>query len=383
LPGRGWPNLQLGRGALARAAFEAAPFYPAQWEVGLDLFALAGGGWAGQLLAVRPGGEIAINLVTQMTPSAVTEWEQRGGAIVGVNPRALSMLTDRFAITADDDFLSRAAQDRSPFYRDVFRPFDADFISVGKLGTPEKGLQAIAGVIRSRRQGHAGRTDHERIARLLPHVDAALRMTFTLGRRDVRVTIDALDAMGLAGDLRGGRAICEVGGRIVAITRAAEALLHEGRLVVARQGRLAAAEAAQDERLQAAIRRACARGRAGTASRMGTLLISTPAGPPRRVDVAPLPQGHVRAVSACIVTIAAPPPVPHPATLLRTMFLLTRAEAEIAIDVARGLSSHEIALRRGVGVTTVRGQVHAVHQKMGVNKASALAALLGRLSLWK
>jgi DNA-binding NarL/FixJ family response regulator len=116
---------------------------------------------------------------------------------------------------------------------------------------------------------------------------------------------------------------------------------------------------------------------------MGTLLISTPAGPPRRVDVAPLPQGHVRAVSACIVTIAAPPPVPHPATLLRTMFLLTRAEAEIAIDVARGLSSHEIALRRGVGVTTVRGQVHAVHQKMGVNKASALAALLGRLSLWK
>lgn len=357
----------------AVAAFEAAPFEPEQWEHGLDLFARAGGGWAGQLLAIEPDGSIVFNLVTRMSSDAVVEWERRGGSIVGVNPRAQSILSRPFSVTADDDFLSRQEQQRSPFYQELFRPFDAAFMSVGRLRDHGR-VKAIAGAIRSHRQGHAGKTDHERISRLLPYVDAALRTSLALGRRDMHVAIDSLQLLSLIAFA------CDASGRVLSQTEAAEAAQPAVGPLAVRERHLVAVEERHDAPLQEAIRRACTRG-LPNGRRTSTILASTPDGTPYRLDIAPLPHGRVHSVTACLVTVAHPQPVADPGALLSRMFGLTRSEAQVAIGIARGLSSTEIACDRQVSVATVRAQVHTVLQKAGVTKASALAALVGRLNI--
>jgi len=209
---------------------------------------------------------------------------------------------------------------------------------------------------------------------LLPYVDAALRTSLALGRRDMHVAIDSLQLLSLIAFA------CDASGRVLSQTEAAEAAQPAVGPLAVRERHLVAVEERHDAPLQEAIRRACTRG-LPNGRRTSTILASTRDGTPYRLDIAPLPHGRVHSVAACLVTVAHPQPVADPGALLSRMFGLTRSEAQVAIGIARGLSSTEIACDRQVSVATVRAQVHTVLQKAGVTKASALAALVGRLNI--
>jgi DNA-binding CsgD family transcriptional regulator len=73
-------------------------------------------------------------------------------------------------------------------------------------------------------------------------------------------------------------------------------------------------------------------------------------------------------------------PLPRTTDLLRRTFGLTRAEAEVALEVAEGMSAKDIGDRRGVSASTVRVQIQAVLQKTGLRKTSALTSLVVRLA---
>ncbi len=53
--------------------------------------------------------------------------------------------------------------------------------------------------------------------------------------------------------------------------------------------------------------------------------------------------------------------------------VLTEAESEVALAVARGLSNAAIAAERGAAVRTVANQVAAVMKKLGVSSRVELA----------
>lgn len=73
-------------------------------------------------------------------------------------------------------------------------------------------------------------------------------------------------------------------------------------------------------------------------------------------------------------------PVQHSAepdpTLVAEAFELTPAEAQVAAQLARGLSAVDIAAGRGVSTQTIRAQIRAVFEKTGINRQSDLIRLL-------
>lgn len=360
----------------ARTAFEAAPFHPEKWTEGLDLFAKIAGGWAGQLIAASPT-KLAANIITQMPAEATAEWERRGGAIVGVNPRARSLLDQPFRVTADNDYLTPEAQARSPFYQELFNPLDANFISVGKLGD-HGDINAVVCAIHTARQGYPSPEQHRRIAAMLPYVDAALRTQLLLNARDMQTMIKSLDAVSIAAF------VCDAWGSVTAMTEAGESLLRSDSLFRLSSGKLVACDRNREARLQEAIRLASARfGTWPPVARQTTLVLAETSGDLRRVDVAPVPPDTMRLASgaASIVMVTTPQPVPDTISLLRHAFEFTAAEAAVALDLAQGHSSVEIADRRQVSIATVRAQIHVVLHKAGCTKASAFAAMVGRFNL--
>ncbi len=63
-------------------------------------------------------------------------------------------------------------------------------------------------------------------------------------------------------------------------------------------------------------------------------------------------------------------------TCLIRLFGLSPVEAQTAICVAHGKSPDEISAQRGVKLSTVRSQIHAVYAKMGVEQQSELVRLM-------
>jgi DNA-binding CsgD family transcriptional regulator/PAS domain-containing protein len=112
----------------------------------------------------------------------------------------------------------------------------------------------------------------------------------------------------------------------------------------------------------------------------GALRIARPSGKAAwNVLVTPLPVAADRPVWApgrvtAALFITDPEAHAHvPATLLQAWFGLTPSEARVALDVANGYSSREIAERAGVTWHTVRAHLKTLYEKMGVTRQTELA----------
>ena len=66
---------------------------------------------------------------------------------------------------------------------------------------------------------------------------------------------------------------------------------------------------------------------------------------------------------------------------LRQLFELTAMEAKCAVLLTQGSSAQEIAAKRGVSLPTIRTQLKAIREKMGVKTSLAIAAKVSKLSL--
>jgi DNA-binding CsgD family transcriptional regulator len=68
------------------------------------------------------------------------------------------------------------------------------------------------------------------------------------------------------------------------------------------------------------------------------------------------------------------------AEVLRSLFGLTSAEADLARKLMTGMRIEEIAAERGVQLTTVRTQLRALFSKTDTNRQAELVRLLTRLT---
>ena len=65
-----------------------------------------------------------------------------------------------------------------------------------------------------------------------------------------------------------------------------------------------------------------------------------------------------------------------PGDHLRSIFRLTKGEAQVALGMAAGKTADEIAEERGVSVGTVRTQLKALLQKTGTDRQAELVRLV-------
>ncbi|QOT71651.1 helix-turn-helix transcriptional regulator [Sphingobium fuliginis] len=162
-------------------------------------------------------------------------------------------------------------------------------------------------------------------------------------------------------------------GALIDCNRMADALLRRGDALSLRQRQLKARDPRDDEALQAAFRAATAR-QGGQAS---AIFVHRERGAPYVLSIAAVRVGMERQ----IVAIATDPADRDQslASRIRSLYGLTRAEAEVAEALCQGRGLEDLSQERGVALNTVRTQIKNIYVKLDCSRQSELVARIGAL----
>lgn len=207
--------------------------------------------------------------------------------------------------------------------------------------------------------------------KLRPHILRAGLTSARLGMERARSMVATLEGIGLAA------AVLGPSGKVIAANPGFEAL---PRLLVPTAF---GGVALSDKVLDARFREALSRAGAGTDGPAVSLAIAGEGvEKPMLVHLLPVrgqaqdifTGGHVLMVAVDIRRKSAPSP-----DLLDGLFDLTRAEARLVREMARGGTLPEIAQRLGLSRHTLRAQFRAIANKTGIRRQTELAQLLAAL----
>ena len=160
-------------------------------------------------------------------------------------------------------------------------------------------------------------------------------------------------------------------GRVVTANAVGTAMLRDARLLTYEGGRLAFPDRIVNHRFQTALR-GVMNGTTG-----GPIHLATPS--PSTPLAFVLPRTGAAGGRRTEAVVVVPPPNEGGELVkkwLRTTHGLSRAEADVAVEVAAGHELRDIAESRQVALGTVRNQVKRAMSKMGVHRRSQLVAVV-------
>jgi DNA-binding CsgD family transcriptional regulator len=286
-------------------------------------------------------------------------------------------------LVPDNEFL------RSEFYVDFGRRLGLRYVLGTVLPLGASGAMPI-GLHRPEGIGPFGETDQHLLECLLPHLRRALQLRHQLAAApsSASPSLAALDAMSV------GVLVVSADMRVLIANSSAEAMAANGsalRLVgVASSNAMSrtiamAGHCADNLTLAALVRATALGGASGGAVRLrndreAAALAALVAPLPRRLSGSPgRSEGRVGGQALILLRDLTIAPAPPPTELLRNLFGLTPAEAEIACALSGGITKEAVAAGRGLRVTTIRTQVRAVLEKTGAANLRDLERLLVHL----
>jgi DNA-binding CsgD family transcriptional regulator len=215
---------------------------------------------------------------------------------------------------------------------------------------------------------------------LVPHLQQSLRTQDKLAAL-------ADSAVELAGALEVvRRGVITVAGEhlVINLNSAAERILRAEDGLCMRSGRIAATSTHADQELQGAVHKALA-GEPSTVRTGQSLTCFRPSG--KRPYVIHVLPSHRRNADEplrrpmVLVLIIDPEDEPEPAAaLLRRLYRLTEAEAEVALHVMHGADLKQISEELSISYTTVRTHLQHVFDKTDTHRQAELVRLLLVLS---
>ena len=273
-------------------------------------------------------------------------------------------------ITASHRIVPDAKFLESEYYRDFLRPQGA-FYTAGVTLVRDATRIATFGVQRPRPAGPFESEELERLRTLYPH----LRRAFQIGRELAGSEVERQAMLVLLERLPTGVLLLDEGRRVVFLNRRAQAMLAAGDgLAMTPQGLASADEefqAALDKLIRGAVETGAGRGTHPggalalpfTGGREAYQVLVTPLRTERlRVDV-----GRGRICAAVFVQLRDSQPTLS-VELLRELFGLTPAEARVAAALVQGRKPEEIAADAEISRFTVRAQLSAIYEKLGVHR---------------
>lgn len=356
------------------SAFYEAALEPTRWQDGLSRFA----DLAHARSAVSVFGDIQRRDVTILDSSG-----QPSEVIEAYNAHyfAHDPLVELAARTPAGTWMNdwRDAVDpaysRGEYYNEFMRRFENHAVMANIL-VQQGPLMSSISVQRGVGQPAFDSADEERLAPVMPHVQRAARLHFTVKRAGLEGQLAAAALDGIAVPLL----IVDGHARALLMNRAAEHLCRRHPVLSVRNGRLGAANTPA---LEHAIAQATAHGRTRAS---GVLLAAPQPSDTLHLVVAPLAPNAAMAAAwqrplALVMMLGRGQPAPNLGPLLRSLFGLTAAETRVAWLVADGHTPAEVAERLQTSVATVRTQLKAVYFKTGVRRQAELSRLVGGLAL--
>ncbi|HEX6929597.1 MAG TPA: helix-turn-helix transcriptional regulator [Gammaproteobacteria bacterium] len=349
------------------------------WGRALEGLAEATGSSVGELIGLGSNAAVPFNILTNAKPGFEKEFVASGGGDPRINPRVnAGMNAPVLKVLAESDFITPEEYKRHPHYQEFALPWEVPFICLTTLERQNGMLIGLA-VARNQRQGHITSQQREVFTSLAPHVRAAVRMQMALEGQGANLLVGAMEALSIPAF------VCDSSGRVQALTPAAEQLVSLGRGgLQLRQGHLQATDAGDAKTLNDAIA-------------IAAIGLVEPGPPIQRTVVIRGDEGKVPSVVLDVIALPSPtlefsftPRVlivargerhadGRRAAILQTVYALTAAETDVALQIAKGRTAEAIAAERGATVGTVRVQIKAILAKLGVSRQIEVAARLSDL----
>jgi DNA-binding CsgD family transcriptional regulator len=208
---------------------------------------------------------------------------------------------------------------------------------------------------------------------LVPHLQQALRTQNHLAELDSRTR----DITAVIDVMRHGIVIIDSGRRIAQMNSAAERILMAGEGLYVHSGQLEALPTATNKQLQSSITRACEESRNG-AREGDQLACSRPTGKrPYVIHIVPLARSEdPSAGRALVIIIDAEQETEPPKMLLRRVFGLTNAEADVALRVMRGDGLKPISADLALTMATIKTHLQHIFDKTDTHRQAELVRLL-------
>lgn len=352
---------------LTDRAYEAA-IVPGLWPEVLGGIAEASGSFGTILFTVDTLGQ-GRSLASPGIAGLWQEWVAEGWTARSVRaPRLLAL--NRPGWVRDLDILTPEEIESLPEYVDFLRPRGLKWGAATDIPLPS-GDRAIFSLERMARQGPFAADTVMLLDGLRSHLARAAMMTTRLAEERLRTAVETLTLLGLP-----AVALAADG-----TVRLANALFESEQTVWTTRG---------EDRLALADRRAAVLFRSVLQSpetlRAGrSIALESRDGEERAVlHLIPV-LGSARDIfsnTAALAVLTKPGAAAGVATpLLRALFDLTPAEADLAAALAAGETLEDIAARQGRGIETLRSHLKKVRQKTGCRRQPELVALLAGLTL--
>jgi DNA-binding CsgD family transcriptional regulator len=347
------------------------------WYQALEALASATGSRTGQLIAIGPNALVPLNVMTNTDPALHPDFAAKRGGDPNINPRVKAgMFAPVLKVLAECDFITPEEHKVHRHYEEFARPWDIPYICLSTLDRREGLLVGLA-VNRSEREGHISAAEREIFAALAPHVRAAVRMQMALESEGLKLLTGTLESLSIPAF------VCDRAGRVQSMTPAAESLSASGEVLQIKGELLQGTNEVDQRSLQDAIEKAA--GATGLTDRLPTSVIMRPArttSAPVILDVIRLPSRTLELgidVRVLIVPQGGAAGESRRRLLLQTIYKLTAAETDVAMQLAQGRTAEVIAEDRGVAIATVRAQIKSILAKLGMSRQVELVARLGQL----
>jgi DNA-binding CsgD family transcriptional regulator len=359
-------------------AFQSAAVSGAGWYAALDGLAKATGSQHGQLINIGDDATIPLNILTDIDPRFNEVFESVGGADPMINPRVgAGMKAPLLKVLAESDFIAPEEYKRHPHYQEFAIPNGAPYICLSTLDRSPGLLTGLA-VIRTERQGHITAPEREVFASLAPHVRAAVRTQTALEGNGAVLLAGAMEALSMSAF------VCDRTGMVRELTPSAEQLVLGNRGLQLKEGRLRASQASDTRELDDAIRIAASGHVRPGAPLLRAVIVrsSDQETAPLVLDVISLP-AHATELTftprVLIVARGAKAANQRKAAILQTVYDMTSAESDIALQLCAGNTPETIAALRKVAIGTVRAQIKSLLAKTGSKRQIELVARLNQL----
>lgn len=271
-----------------------------------------------------------------------------------------------------DDLLTEKALRCTRFFADYCVPSDIGRnlgAMVGDGSTSHSPMTPLC-VYRPIRSKAFSAADSSRLAALQPHFTQALamRQELRLARQDTAAL--ALERVSIA------VAVLAKDRKILLANPAAEKVFETCGLALVRDGRLCASTPQESSALEKALQACCAYRFENTFTL--SVRLGGPPGHGVVARLAPPPTGtplESRAGAVAFLSCEGATAMDIRA-LMRVLYALSPAEAELVKGLADGLSPESFAEQKGVGLATVRTQLRAAFSKTGTRRQSELMRLV-------
>ena len=277
-----------------------------------------------------------------------------------------------------DEFIPESERENSEYFQQFLKPINV-FNIIGTDVITKEGAWCSLRVGRGKEARPFCQSDRDLISQLIPHINRAIRLHMRLNRVETERNLYA----GAVNQLSVGTIILDEEGKVLQTNQVAEELIGENDGIKVVSKSLQVGTSSDTRKMRDLIKQAIAAQNGDGPSIVEAMRIQRPSGLSdlgiviRSVPPAEWSEG--KQCPSVVIFISDPEKKSRaPQEIVKTLFDLTPAEAQLAMLLANGLTVDETSEELCISRNTARAHLRSIFSKTGVTRQTMLVRLILR-----